>query len=152
MTRTEYLQLKMKLQKLKSQTLDFQGGFEPFREEGLHLKWTKYQALSDEQKLKLEHQWSAYYLAVQNGYSGQKLKEASVLMRSGKKAELLALVSEVKAHPFEISKPSSIDPDELKRKMGPYFEALGTIKKWEGLIEQYVPVYEGKKSQVAMDL
>lgn len=152
MTKTEYFETKVKCKKLKSQVQDFELGFKPFDEEKLYDVWKKYQALSEPQKQALRRQWDEYYEAARGGYFGQKAREASQLMKSGQTEKLKELVAEVKYTDNKLKKPSSIDPDELERKMWPYFNAITTVKKWDELLEQYAPLYESKKSQVEMNL
>lgn len=152
MTKSEYFETKVKCKKLKSQVQDFELGFKPFDEEKLYDIWKKYQALPEPQKQAVRAQWDEYYEAVRGGYFGQKAREASQLMKSGQTEKLKELVAEVKYTDNKLKTPSSIDPEELERKMWPYFNGLSTIKKWEDLLEQYGPLYESKRSLQSMDL
>jgi len=147
MNKSEYLETKLKRDQLHSKILDFEGGFKPFDEEQLFMKWKRWNALSPTDRDQLKKGWDAYYKTCHDSFYGQKMRGAAEAKNDP--AAIAVIVAEVKSKPFPFTtKPSSIDPEELEMKMQSYWNAKNRLEKLNELVGTYESVYEPRKKEV----
>lgn len=148
-SRFEWMHIKSKIDRIKEVIFEFE-----MNQDGLYAKWEKYMALPQERKEKLLKQWDAYYHKCAESESGNlfwslysdfKVGNVEKIKEKSEKSKELRLKSK------KILKPSSIDPEVLRRKMMNYFKLKSTLKELESVHKEYLLVY-GKQKEVLESL
>lgn len=145
----EYLYAKKKKDDLKLKLANYEA------KSNVYAMWKKWLAMSPVDQEKLMNDWSSYYKACYNSYYGRKFWEARkhftnwMSTSNGEdKAKLLAIVQEVKTStvPF-LKTPSSVDPDELERRLRRYYEMKKKQQEYQDMFDEYEEIFEPKKSK-----
>lgn len=162
-SKNEYLYAKSRLAKLEDLIFHFEVG-QIWKEEkdkngeevgqwvvdkdSLYKAYLTYSNMSIADKELLANKWKQYYKDVKAGPRAQlyfnELKPAFI---AGNMELVKALVAKSKTLPLSGAKqPSSIDPDELLRKLNGYMTAKSATKVLRALVKEYKDIYEIDKT------
>ena len=134
----KYLGLKDYLSKFKE------------RESELLKKWFLYQKLNQSQVEELKSKWTKYYDDCRKTKVYELFRKQSVAFKAGEKQTVLDIAREMsrirEAGEFECQKPSSIDPDEMRRRLQPYWHVKDLLEGTDKSDPKEAQEIFGKKS------
>lgn len=155
-SRIEYLYTKSKLKRLEDVIFHFEAGEiwdekkNEFVGNDLYSKWSIYRNLPLSEKQKLEQEWDNYYLLCKQTPIGQLFwNELAPAFENRDREKVRTLVIKARTIKKESPrKPSSIEPEELERRMSGYFQMKRHIKNLQEVIDEYSIVYEKGGSEL----
>ena len=148
-SRFEWLYIRSRIEKIKNILFTFE-----MDQKGLYSKWQKYIDLPQQRKEKLSRQWDQYYRNCAESPSGKLFWSVYKDFKLGnfsKAKEKAKSAREVYDNSSRVPKPSSLDPEELRRKMDRYFRMKSTLSELEHIYKEYLSVY-GKQKEVLQGL
>lgn len=102
------------------------------RKPKLMKKWWAYLKLTQKEVGELIVKWDKYYSAVRNTRAYKKYRELKGAFDNSNMERVNVLakesVKQLEENSFELSKPSSVDPEDLRRYMGRYIAWQGELK------------------------
>lgn len=156
-SKTEYAEMKRKLEFIESYINDIDGGFERFDKEHPMYEaytrlvekvesWKKYQNMTLEQRKDIVKQWDEYYTACRNSEMGNLVRKGQELLSQGRTEALNELAETARKTPCTPA-PEFPDPQELAQWVGGYLSAKSRVIQMRDIIEFHAQFYEKKEKQ-----
>ena len=102
------------------------------REKDLLSKWKIYQNLSQHEISELKTKWAKYYNDCRKTKVYELFRKQSEAFRLGDKQTVLDIAKEMgrirEAGEFECQKPSSIDPEQMRMRLQPYWKVKDLLE------------------------
>lgn len=117
----------LKYKGLKEYVSDFEE-----RESDLIKKWNVYIHLTQSEMSELKSKWAKYYKDCRSTKVYSLFRKQSEAFRLGDKQTVLDIAKEMgrirEAGEFECQKPSSIDPEEMRMRLQPYWKVKDLLE------------------------